>query len=404
MRSIKTSSANHRQPSDVDAITTMRLLLLNHNYRFGGTYYRAMPMAEQLAAHGHDVTLMTVSREHKLRATHRQVSGVHLIETPKWGQNNSGEGYGPPDNLLRLGHALRHRYDIIHMFDHKPNATFPGLSGRLRGAKLIADWADWWGGPGGINDVPKRRIPAVGKFEQWWEVRAKQWADGVVTISTVLQQRALDIGIPADRVLYLPTGAALDRIRPMDMQAARQQLGVPAERKIVGFIGMGQGDLEIVMQAIRTIPNAWLMIVGGKTPRVLAQAEDYGVADRLWQTGFVPDEQVSLYLACADVMCMPLTDNAANRGRLPNKFLDYLCAGRPVVANPIGDIGTLMERHDVGLLAPPEGYGDALAALLANPAQAAELGRRARHVAETHFAWPALIARLVAFYQQILAH
>ncbi len=380
----------------------MRLLYLNHNYRFGGTYYRAMPMAEQVAARGHEVTLMTVSREHRWHVTWSNVNGVRMAETPSWGQDNSGEGYGPLDNLFRLSHALTHRYDIIHMFDHKPNATFAGFTGRLRGAKLIADWADWWGGPGGINDVPKRRIPAVGAFEQWWEERSKRWADGVVTISTVLRQRAIDLGIAPDRVLYLPTGAAIDRIQPVPLSDARQQLDIPPERRIVGFIGMGQGDLEIVMNAIRPLPHVWLMVIGHKNPAVLAQAERLGVADRLWQTDFVPDAQVSLYLGCADMMCLPLSDRAANRGRLPNKLLDYLAAGRPVVASPVGDIRTILEEHPVGLLAADTEFGQAIQYLLTHNAEAATMANHARRVAEEVFAWPGLIDRLIDFYTRVL--
>lgn len=381
----------------------MRLLYLNHNYRYGGTYYRAMPLAEQVAARGHEVTLMTVSREHRWRVTWSNVNGVRVAETPNWGQDNSGEGYGPPDNLFRLSHALTHRYDIIHMFDHKPNATFAGFTGRLQGAKLIADWADWWGGPGGINDVPKRRIPAVGTFEQWWEERSKRWADGVITISTVLRQRAIDLGIAPDRVLYLPTGAAVHRIKPVPLRDARQQLGILLERRIVGFIGMGQGDLEIVMNAIRPLPDVWLMVIGHKNPAVLAQAERLGIADRLWQTGFVPDEQVSLYLSCADIFCLPLSDRAANHGRLPNKFLDYLCAGRPIVACPIGDIGVMMRQHSVGLLADPVEFGVAIERLLTDKSLAATTGQHARLVAETAFAWPQLTTTLIDFYERILS-
>ena len=61
----------------------MRILSLNHNYRFGGTYYRAMPMAERLAERGHEVTLMTVSREGRFRPTWSVVNGVRLCETPE---------------------------------------------------------------------------------------------------------------------------------------------------------------------------------------------------------------------------------------------------------------------------------------------------------------------------------
>jgi glycosyltransferase involved in cell wall biosynthesis len=379
----------------------MRLLFLNHNARYEGTYYRAMPMAEWLVKRGHQVTLMTVSNERCWTSSHSQVNGVHLIETPSYGQEVAG-GYGPLDNGWRILHALRHRYDIIQMFDHKPNATFPGFAGKLRGARLVADWADWWGGPGGINDVPVRRFPVVEKFEGWWEAQSKLWADRIITISTVLRQRAIDLGYPAEHVLYLPTGAALDRIRPMPVAEARQQLGLPPERRIVGFIGMGQGDLELVMSALRQIPGVWLMVIGRKLPAVLEMAHVFGLADRLWQTGYVADEEVALYLACADLMCLPLGDRAANRGRLPNKILDYFAAGRPTVASPVGDIKTFVEQYEAGLLAGDvEAFANSFERLLADASLRERLGRNARQTAETVFNWAVLIEQLETFYRQL---
>jgi len=221
----------------------------------------------------------------------------------------------------------------------------------------------------------------------------------VITISRVLEQRALALGCSPGRVLYLPTGAAVDRIQPLPVVEARRQLGLPIDRHVVGFIGVGQGDMELVVGALRQLPGVGLMVIGPRSTRLLELARASGVADRLRQTGFVPDEQVGLHLACADVMVLPLTDRAANRGRLPNKLLDYLAAGRPTVASPVGDIKTIMEEHAVGLLAGENDFAQAIASLLSSPETRAELGHNARRVAEEVFNWDRLIDRLESFYR-----
>jgi glycosyltransferase involved in cell wall biosynthesis len=218
----------------------------------------------------------------------------------------------------------------------------------------------------------------------------------------VLEQRALELGCRPERVLYLPTGAPVDRIRPMPTAAARRQLHQPLERHMLGFIGSGQGDLESVMAALGQLPGVWLMVIGHQSQAVRDLARSCGVADRLWQTGFVPDDQVGLYLACADVMVLPLSERAANRGRLPNKLLDYLAAGRPVVANPVGDIKTILEKHPVGELVEEDEFAGAIGALLADPARRDELGRNARRVAEDVFGWERLIDRLETFYARLV--
>lgn len=380
----------------------MKILMLNHNYRYMGTFGRVMDIARHLARRGHEVTLMTVSRTHRWKSVWSCTDGVRIAEMPNLGQNYSGEGYGPLDNFLRCFHALTNRYDLVHMFEHKPNSSFPGIVGRFRGAKLVADWTDWWGGPGGINDVPRRRVPAIGKFEEWWEIKTKLLADGVVTISTVLHQRALDIGCSPDRIIHIPNGCPIDRIYPIPLAQARQRLGIPLERKIVGFLGMGQGDMEIVMPALQQLSDVWFMVIGPKSQRVFQQAQSFRIADRLWQTDFVPESELNWYLACADIMCLPLSDRAANRARLPDKMRYYLAVGRPIVASPIGDVKMIIEANRVGLLARDEEFAEAIDRLFRDKTLWEELGYNARRVAETVFNWERLIDKLEAFYRRIL--
>ncbi len=381
----------------------MRILYLNHNYRYAGTFYRAMPMAERMVQRGHQVTLLTVSQTLRVRARWCTVNGVRIGELPNWGQNNGGNGYGPLDNLHRIVHALIHRYDIVHMFDHKPNATFAGFGGRLRRARLVADWSDWWGGPGGLNDV-KRRLPPVGAFEAWWEVASKRWADGVTTISTVLLERALAIGCKPERVIYLPTGARTDRIQRTDVSQARAELGIPATRLSVGYIGgLSRPALEMIMRALVDMPDVWLTAIGPSVPDVRSLAQSFGIGDRLWQTGFINDDDVSRYLGSIDIACIPMTDTTADRGRLPNKLLDYLAAGRPVIAGPVGDVRAIVEQNGVGLLVNTATECKAAFEKLFGDASLREqMGQTARNVAETIFDWRHLADLLDRFYTDVV--
>ncbi len=376
----------------------MRVLFLNHNYRYMATFNRARPMAEALAKRGHDCTVLTVSPTRRWTPVWSVANGIRIGEMPNFGQNNSGEGYGPIDNLRRIGHTLRHRYDVVHMLDHKPNASFGGVVGRLRGATLIGDWVDWWGGVGGINDVPKRRVPAVGAFENWWEVRTKRMADGVVTISTVLRDRARAAGIPEARILYLPNGTEPHAIKPMPMAEARRLHGLPEDRHYIGFLGMSMNDLKIVVHAMREVPDLWLMAIGKPSSGILDEARACGVADRLWQTGFVSDDKLSEYFGVATVCGLPLFDTQSNRGRMPGKLMYYLAAGRPTIASPVSDAVMILTNSNAGVIAENDAFGVTIRALLDDPARCAALGANARFAAENVYAWDKQIVSLETFY------
>ena len=84
-------------------------------------------------------------------------------------------------------------------------------------------------------------------------------------------------------------------------------------------------------------------------------------------------------------------------------MLDYLAAGRPTVASPVGDIGLLLESYRVGLLATDGRFAKAVESLLSSPQLRDEFGKNARHLAETDFAWSRLIDRLEVFYRRVRA-
>jgi glycosyltransferase involved in cell wall biosynthesis len=82
------------------------------------------------------------------------------------------------------------------------------------------------------------------------------------------------------------------------------------------------------------------------------------------------------------------------------KVLQYMAAGLPVVANPVGVHCELIQHGRTGFLAEtPAEWADAIAELAADPRRRGELGRNAREFVEGHYSvsrWGPRFAAIVA--------
>jgi len=80
---------------------------------------------------------------------------------------------------------------------------------------------------------------------------------------------------------------------------------------------------------------------------------------------------------------MPLPDTDYTRAKAGFKLLQYMAAGLPVVASPVGGNRELVERSGAGFVAEtPEDWESTLRLLAADPALRLELGRRGRSFVE----------------------
>jgi hypothetical protein len=169
----------------------MKILLLNHNLIWRGTFYRCLGFARELVKQGHQVDLWTVARDVTLLGRNQTIDGVQVWQTPRWlpvGKHDGG--YAPVDIFSRLLRISSGSWDVVHAFDHRFNVLLPWLSLKGRDRVLrkptvfISDWCDWWTG-GGITTA-RRRWPLVDRLEQGLEEKSKLASDGVTVISSVL--------------------------------------------------------------------------------------------------------------------------------------------------------------------------------------------------------------------------
>lgn len=368
---------------------SMKILMLNSNRRFVGTYYRCLFLARELVRRGHQVTLMTVSPSEPFRHRRLVEQGVTIVEGPMV-LDRPGVLSSPLDVALRVREIVHGRYDVVCGFDYHPNVSWPVYLTRQRvGYAFLSDWCDWFAG--GHNRWRANRL--LLRLDAFLEERIRFEADVLTVINRVLLERALSIGIPRQRIHLIRSGCDPDFIRPLDRRGSRTRMGLPQDVPMIGY--MPKEAPEMVVRSFarvrRHVPSARLLVIGKPLPALDLEAERLGVAEAVLRTGFL-HEELPIALSCCDVALLLLRDDPKDRGRWPHKLGDYMAAALPVVTCPVGDVGDFVGANQVGLLVPmeAEGIAEGLMQLLGDPPLAGRLGANGRRVVEEQLNWRVL--------------
>ena len=389
----------------------MQILFLTHNCKaLGGTYIRAVSLAAALTAAGHAVTLLAGRRVPGATPVTEMVDGVRVVEMPDGLPRRVRHGgLSPVDVAGRSVWAWRYRYDIVHGFDHRPAVDWPARIQRTRfGAVYVSDWADLWGWEGFAATRSPLLRRTLGAWDAWGELRRLRHADAVTAISHNLAERARNAGVLGGRIAYVPAGANAAQIKPLPHGAARSLLGLATEALYLTYLGFSHHDAPLLAQTLVRLHSrgcaAHLITAGSGLEALSRELHAAGLARFHHHRGVVPHGELSPILAAGDLCMLPYAPSAVNQARFPQRFGDYLAAGRPVVTNQTGDLATIVVDEDIGAVAAaePDAFAAATAALLNAPEARAQMGRRARRVAETTLSWHTLAATVAAFYAELL--
>lgn len=376
---------------------------------------RAIPLARALAARGHQVLVLLPPWDHPQDAGWEWVEqGVRVYNVRL-----------PPcvPGLFHLGltwnllHAsLQFQPDVIHCFKPK---SYAGLTawvvwqlkrlGMIK-ARLVID-ADDWESTGGWNEI-EHYSWLQKRFFAWQEHWGLMHSDALTVASHALETIVWSLGVPPDQVHYLPNGVGATDEHPSPEESAelRAQLGVadaPVALLYSRFFEFRpERALDILKGVLSQVPTVRWLVVGkglfGEEQRLLVMAQEQGIADHVIYAGWVPSQQVPVYLSLAHVAIFPFDDTLINRTKCAVKLTDLLAAGVPVVADRVGQNGEYIQDGVSGLLVSP---GDtdacvaAVARLLCDSQLARQFGVAACADVQARFSWSELATIAERAYQ-----
>lgn len=376
---------------------------------------RALPLAQQLVAQGHTVTLLAPPWDHPADSGRRwSDGGVPVVNLPL--PPRLPLAWYPWLGLRLLRATMALNPDVVHVFKPKGFSAFVAqallagqAAGRHRNLRVVVDTDDWEGA-GGWNDIepyPAWQKTLFAHQEQW----LLRHAPAVTCASRELLRMAQAVRGTVTGLHYLPNGAApWPAADPAAVAALRTRLQLDPARPVLllytRFVECPPARFARLLAEIAALGCAPTVLqvgtgIHGQEAELRQALAASGVALPLVQAGWVDAADLPAYLALADAALFPMEDTVINRTKCSVKLVDLLSAGVPVAAEAVGQSAEYIDASAGGLLTPPgdeQALANATVRLLTDAALAHRLGARAAERMQTAFAWPQVAAALAGAY------
>jgi glycosyltransferase involved in cell wall biosynthesis len=364
-----------------------RVLLLSTSLGLGGADRQILYLAKALLASDYDVRLVTMVPPEEMG---RQALAEGLPITSL----NMQRGRADAQSFRRFVSLLRDwQPHVLTSFMYHAN-ILGRVAGRMAGVPLI---------------VSSIRSERNGSTFRDWLMRLSNWMDDCCTINSrqvadSLAQRRL---IHRRKSRVIPNGVDLAALTPAadDRLRVRNELAVAPAEFLWLAIGrlLDQKDYPTLLQAFQPLAQSPARLaIAGRGPQqeeLQRQARDLGIAQRVTFLGVRHD--IPALLGAADAFVL----SSAWEG-MPNVVMEALASATPVVATQVGGVQELVEPGESGLLVKP-GDPNALSAAMRrlmtlSVEERRSMGVRGRNHVASHYGLPAMAARWMSLYEELL--
>lgn len=388
----------------------MRLLYFHQHFstREGSTGTRSYEFARRLVTRGHHVTMVCGSA-----ATGKtglsgpfvggirrgRVDGIDVIEVEVPYSNRLGF-IRRALAFLRFAFrstqiALSEPCDLVFATSTPLTAAIPGIAAaRLRSRRFVFEVRDLWPELPKAMGVIRNPIVLAGMSALEW--LAYRSATACVALSPGIAEGIRRRSKPSTPVHVIPNGCDIDLFgaetaaawRPNQVAAGDFLAIFPGAHGIANGLDAVLDAAKVLLERKRSDIKILLVGDGMMKSHLVQRVKDEGISNVVFLDPVTKTRLAGL-LRGADIGLMTLQNVPEfYRGTSPNKFFDFIAAGRPVVNNYPGWLAEMIATRRCGLVVPPddpEAFADALEYAAAHRDEVLCMGRAAEQLAREEF-------------------
>lgn len=249
---------------------------------------------------------------------------------------------------------------------------------------------------------PRRLFgPVLQRFVVYLERLIFRSATAIVAVSPHSRSEIIErLGASDEKIHVISTGVDTEFFSPGDKAAARRELGLAPEARVLIAVGrlMPIKRYDRALRAVallRARDPRFLLLLVGRGPELeplRRLAGELGLADAVRFDGYREGEELQLRYRAADAqVCTSEVENWSL------SLLEGLSCGVPVIGVPRGGIPEMLQLVDDRLVTAgvePEQIADLIRRMFDDPALLFTLAARGRAVAVEGFDWEGIIDRL----------
>jgi colanic acid biosynthesis glycosyl transferase WcaI len=377
----------------------MRIQIWSYNYHPEpqGIGPLSTVMAEELAARGHDVLVVTAYPHYphnawgtRWRPSRERRHGVAILRLPLWiGRETAAERVRQEVSFTLAESAAA---PVLPACDVMVGVSpsFPALAPCMAASRLRrTPWVLW------LQDLVTDAAASTGLLPSGpllaaarrLELAAYASAARIVAISESFRGNLVRKGVPDAKIVRIFNSMTVQ----LDGAAPRREVGSPPRLINMGNIGRSQGLDRIVDAFERSSAladhDARLVIAGHGVEAAAVRARVR--SERVTLTGVLDAESLDRELRQAALGVVSQRPDVVEFN-LPSKLMNYMAYGLPVLASvrPDSETARIVHHSGAGWVADtndPDAFADTAARLLDDPAALERASAAARAFALSHF-------------------